>query len=234
MARVLAIGDTHAPFTHKGYLYFLQDVYKEYELDTVVHIGDLVDNHALSFHDSEPEAYGVLTELDKACQWIEQLVEVFPEAKLCLGNHDEIVHRKAKTVGMGSRFVKTFREIYGLPDTWDVGFYHEIDDVLYQHGTGSSGKYAHVNLASKNMQSTVQGHTHSNGGVQYMANRRQIVFGLNTGCGIDPNMWAFAYGKHFVSRPTLGCGVVIDGEQAMYIPMSQKYFDLADSLEILE
>jgi hypothetical protein len=34
---------------------------------------------------------------------------------------------------------------------------------------------------------------------------------MDTGCGVDGNHPAMAYGKHLLSRPVLGCGVVIDG-----------------------
>ena len=38
--------------------------------------------------------------------------------------------------------------------------------------------------------------------------------------GIDVDAMAFSYGKNFPKKPTLGCGVVLDGgKTALFIPM---------------
>ena len=79
---------------------------------------------------------------------------------------------------------------------------------------------AHKNRAISNRQSTVIGHCHSFGGVNYMASRNDLIFGMNVGCGIDVDAMAFSYGKNFPKKPTLGCGVVLDGGRtAIFIPM---------------
>ena len=49
------------------------------------------------------------------------------------------------------------------------------------------------------------------------------VFGLNVGCGIDDEAYAFVYGKHSRNRVTLGCGVVFGPEQAIFVPMGKEY-----------
>jgi len=67
---------------------------------------------------------------------------------------------------------------------------------------------------------TVVGHSHSFGGVSYLASRNDIIFGLNVGCGIDVDHMAFSYGKNFPKKPTLGCGVVLDqGRTGIFVPM---------------
>ena len=72
--------------------------------------------------------------------------------------------------------------------------------------------------------SAVIGHAHSYLGVKYNANPRNIVFGMNVGCGIDIDAYAMRYGKYFKLKPTLGCGVVISKTEAYSVPMSEKYF----------
>jgi len=47
---ILIIGDTHIPFHKKNYLNFCKDVQKKYKCKRIIHIGDEVDNHALSYH----------------------------------------------------------------------------------------------------------------------------------------------------------------------------------------
>ena len=66
---------------------------------------------------------------------------------------------------------------------------------------------------------TVIGHVHSSAGVQYLASKRDLIFGMNVGCGIDIKSYAMAYGKNFANRPVLGCGVVQGGQDASFVPM---------------
>ena len=52
---ILVISDTHIPYHHKDLIPFLAAIKKFYKPDRVVHIGDELDKHALSFHDSDPD-----------------------------------------------------------------------------------------------------------------------------------------------------------------------------------
>ena len=60
--RVGIIGDTHLPYELEGYLEFCQESLEAWDVDTIVHIGDMFDNHSLSFHDSEPMLHNVICE----------------------------------------------------------------------------------------------------------------------------------------------------------------------------
>ena len=52
---VLIISDTHIPYHAKELMPFLKLLKKKYKPDRVIHIGDEVDKHAMSFHDSDPD-----------------------------------------------------------------------------------------------------------------------------------------------------------------------------------
>jgi predicted phosphodiesterase len=52
---ILVISDTHVPYHHKDLFPFLKEVKKQLNPDKVVHIGDELDKHALSFHDNDPD-----------------------------------------------------------------------------------------------------------------------------------------------------------------------------------
>ena len=41
--RVLVIGDLHEPFTKVGYLQFCKSIYKKYNCNKVIFIGDCID-----------------------------------------------------------------------------------------------------------------------------------------------------------------------------------------------
>lgn len=223
MKNTLVIADTHIPFVKRGYLQFCKRIEKAFNCTRVVHIGDLVDNHSISYHEHDPDGWSPIGEMRAADKVLKKWFNAFPNVYLCRGNHDSLVDRKGKTAGLPKRAFKQFREIWSLPDSWEDGFSFQFDGVIYQHGTGYSGKYGHVSAAESNRQSTVIGHLHSVAGVSYMASEKDCIFGMCVGCGIDRKKYAFAYGKDFRRKPILGCGVVSAtrrGVNAQFIPMN--------------
>lgn len=139
-------------------------------------------------------------------------------------NHDAIPSRQLADLGMPSFYLRSYKDLWNLPKAWDIDVEFIIDNVLYFHGIGSMGKDGALNSALYNRMSTVQGHAHSFLGCKYSANNRDLVFGMNVGCGVDNDSYAMEYGKHFVKKPTLGCGVVYSSKEAYAIPMTDKYF----------
>lgn len=216
--RVGTIGDPHEPFTHPMYMRFCRDTFEKWRVDRIVCIGDLTDGHAVSFHEHDPDGLSAGDELKLSQRRASAWDRAFKDALACLGNHDLRIWRIAKRFGLPVEALKGYREIFGTP-TWKWDFFHEIDGVGYMHGTGCAGKYAAINQAIQRRMSIVMGHLHSDGGVHYHTNPHSRIFGAATGCGIDIKAYAFAYGREMVRRPTLGCVVAVDGEQAHFIPM---------------
>lgn len=217
---VLVIGDTHIPFERKDYLDFCLETKKKYKCNKVVHIGDLVDNHAISYHEHDPDGMSPKEEMAQSDKHLEKWFKAFPNVLLCRGNHDRLADRKQKTVGLPSRVFKPFRDIWKLPKGWRDDWHFLLDGVLYKHGTGYGGKYPHIQAAHDNRCSTVIGHGHSVAGVEWSASDFDIVFGMSVGCGIDRDTYAMAYEKNFKRKPILGCGVVADnGQNSLFVPM---------------
>jgi len=213
MARVGIIGDTHLPFELEGYLEFCLETFDAWDVDTVVHIGDFIDNHSLSFHDSEPLLHNVLGEYESAVERAADWYEAFPECTLIMGNHDRIPARQLRKLGMEpSIFLRPIEDLFGMPAGWTVAEQAEIDGVLYHHGETASGVNGFRKDAEKRMRCTVSGHNHSNAGISATATDQELVWGMGVGCGVDHRHLAFAYGKHFANKPIIACGVVIDGE----------------------
>ena len=215
--------DVHIPFAHPNYLAFLKDTFAEWGVEQIVCLGDLIDNHAISRFQSEPCADGAYTELSKARRMVKELTETFPVVKMCRGNHDDIAYRQAATLGIGAEFIKPFRDIYGLPMSWSLEDEYVIDGVLYTHGTGRSGKHSTYNIAVDERMSVCSGHTHTGGGVNYIANKQETIFALNTGCLVDYGAYAFEYSRNAKHRPTLGCGIVLSSSEAYFVPMTGSY-----------
>ena len=208
--RVGFVGDLHAPFNHPMYLRFCQDIFEQWQVDTTHFIGDIVDNHAISFHETDPNGYGADREAELARKEVNLWHKTFPNSGVSIGNHDALHYRRCKREGIPECFLRTYQDVWGTP-TWDWQPSHRYENCRAQHGTGSSGKDAAINQAIQRRTSIVQGHTHCYAGAKFHANDDSIIFGMNVGCGIDVAAYAMAYAKDFPVRPVLGCGVVIDG-----------------------
>lgn len=216
---VLVIGDPHEPFTKEGYLEFCRSIQEEYDCGTVVHIGDAVDNHAVSYHEKDPEGMSAGDEFNLAIQRMKRWYYTFPNVKVCIGNHDALPFRKAFSAGLPKTWLKTYQELLQSPSTWEWDFVHQINGVIYQHGTGLSGEMAAINAARENRQSTVIGHLHTVMNTRFLASYKDLIFGVTVGCGIDHEKYAFAYGKQNTRKPVVACCVVLDGKLPINIPM---------------
>ena len=213
----LIIGDTHAPAMLEEYPAFLKSVYDKYKCKQVVHIGDLVDNHCISYHEKAPETCSS-SEIDQAIEQIRLLTRIFPKVSLLMGNHDCLVQRQATTAGLPQRMLRDFKDLFDLPRGWQVlPRYHKLvcSGVVYMHGDqGKGGQFAALKNAQAEFCSVVQGHHHSQSGVWYHANENNIVFGMQVGCGIDRKHMQMEYGTKFSAKPVISCGVVIDSQTA--------------------
>ena len=214
MSRVLVVSDLHEPVTHPGALQFCKDLYEQWDCDSVVFIGDIVDWHGISFHARHPAAPGIKEEYGLAKQRVARWVEAFPVAKVCIGNHDERPERLAASVNIPAEFLISYNEMWGCPG-WDWAHEHVIDDVYYFHGTNRSGMYPAANVSKEMSMSVAMGHCHSRSNIVRRATPYKRFFGVDTGCLIDDRAFAFAYGKHAKVRSYLSTPVVIDGHPYM-------------------
>lgn len=219
MSRVLVVPDIHAPFQHPRTIEFLKAVYAHYELDTVVCLGDEIDFHGLSKYPKDPDGFSAGIELSYAIDFMKRFYEAFPVVRVCTSNHTSRPFRKAYEYGVPEGLIREYKDFLKAPDSWMWSDEWIVDDVLYIHGEGYSGQNAHVKAASAHRRSTVIGHIHSYGGVQYMAGASNRIFAMNAGCLIDVKAYAFRYARKMAVKPTIGCGIVLGGEIAHFIPM---------------
>lgn len=210
--RVGIIGDTHIPYELDGYLEFCLDIFDYYDCNKIVHIGDLIDHHALSFHDSEPMLQGANGEVMDARDRLQAWYDAFPKLTICNGNHDLIPARQLKKIGMDADvWMKPLKEVYDMPKGWDLVDTIVIDGVTYHHGYTANGVNGFRNDSQRRMTRTVSGHCHGNAGVSATASQHRLIWGMAVGCGVDVDSMAMAYGKHFLQKPIISCGVVLDG-----------------------
>ena len=185
----------------------------------VISIGDEIDAHSWSFHDSDPDLRSPGDELGEAKHFIHRLYEIFPRMAVIESNHGSLFYRKQKASGLPRAVFKPYNEIYGLPNTWA---WHMDLTIKLSDGTWCyfhHGKSSNVMATSQSMgMSTVQGHFHEKMGVQYWANSLGLYFAAQTGCLVDDDSLAMAYNNNNLKRPILGSLIIIEGQPKL-LPM---------------
>jgi hypothetical protein len=212
-SRVLVIGDLHCPFDLDGYFDHCVKAYNDFNCNKVVFIGDVIDNCYSAYHETDPDGMGAGDELEFAIDKVKRWYKQFPEAYVTIGNHDRIVMRKAFSGGVPKQWIKSYNEVLGTPN-WKWVDRIVIDDVQYIHGEGGTAR----TKCRADMQSTVQGHLHTNCYSETYVGQNFRIFGMQVGCGIDFDEYAFAYAKRG-KKPAIACGVVIDGQYGINVPM---------------
>lgn len=210
---VLAIGDLHLPFGLDGYLEHCIETYNKYKCNEVVFIGDIIDNHASSYHETDPDGHSAGQELRLAISQVKLWYDAFPKASIIIGNHDRLIMRKAYSSGLSKLWIKDYADVLGTPN-WKFIESIEIDNVLYIHGEGGTAR----SRARRDLQSIVQGHLHSQAYIEWIVGSKFKIFGMQLGCGINAKSYAMAYGKEG-PKPAIACGVILQGITPINIMM---------------
>lgn len=218
---IVVMPDLHAPYHHKHALAFMTLVRDKFQPDLVINLGDEADKHAMSFHDSDPDLKSAGDELAATIPVMAELSKIFPKMLLCDSNHGSMAYRKAKAHGFPVAYIRTYKEVmfpegggkgWQWAENWRVRT--PMGDVLFKHQP--SGPI--LVDASHNQCNLVVGHHHGKFSVEYGASSARLYWGAFFGCLIDKDSLAYAYGKHTMYKPILGCGVIINGIPTL-IPM---------------
>jgi len=214
--RILLISDLHIPYHHKDALQFLQHLKDKYQPTRVICLGDELDKHALSYHDSDPDLPSAGDELRRSTPVIKELFKMFPVMDVLESNHGSLVWRKAKTHGVPRHYLKSYNEVLGVDEGWQWHF-----DMTIKLPTGNycylhHGKSADVLKLSQQMgMSAVQGHFHEKFKIDYWGNPLGLFWGLQAGCLIDDSSLAFSYNNVNIKRPLVGTAAIIDGKPVL-------------------
>lgn len=213
--RILFITDHHAPYQHPDLIPFLAAVKESFMPTMVINGGDEVDNHALSFHNSDPNLDAPGVELEQARLFINDLHDLFPDMRICESNHGSLIYRRAKAHGIPVQYLKTYREIL-FPDGGGEGWsWHDVIRIEMDHGKDLQFQHQCAGdllkgAAHENANLFV-GHEHSKFGIGYGANVHDTYYSVYGGCTLDTNAMAFAYGKLFPNKPIVGVVTIYKG-----------------------
>lgn len=215
---MLFISDLHHPYVHPKAFDFCRRVQNKFKTNYTLLAGDEADQSQLSVkYQASPDGLSAGEELDETIKSLTPWYRHFKDAVVLESNHTSRVFKKAFSAGIPNAFLKTYREFLKAPEGWMWVPETVIDGVHYTHGemfNQSSWKTGF----DVNYESIAIGHLHSGGGVVFKKNRKGTFFALNSGCLIDVTARVFDYAKHSKNKPTLGCGVIIDGI-GQFIPM---------------
>lgn len=221
--RVLVIPDLHAPYQHPDTLRFLRAVKEQMQPDLVVSLGDELDYHAMSFHDSDPNLDSAGAELERGKKFLRKLHAEFPNVLVCHSNHGSMTYRRAKAHGIPVQLVRKYRDIvfpgldargWSWADSWKIKT--PLGPVMFKHQ--SSGILAD---AAHNGCNLVVGHSHGNFSVEYCASSAHLYYGCYSGCLVDKDSLAFAYGRLSKNKPIIGCTLILNGRPTL-VPMVLK------------
>lgn len=210
-SRILFISDMHIPYHHVDTLAFLKHLKAKYNPTRVICLGDELDKHALSYHDSDPDLPSAGDELKKSLPVIQELFEIFPTMDIIESNHGSLVWRKAKTFGIPKHYIKSYNDVLGVDGGWKWSFDLTINLPNGQKCYVHHGKTSNVIQLSQQMgMCAVQGHFHESFKIDYWGNPTGLYWGMQCGCLIDDDTMAFNYNNVNIKRPIIGTGLVID------------------------
>lgn len=216
---VLVIPDLHAPFIKKDFLEHCKEVKTKYKCKRIVFLGDLIDNHYSSYHETDPDGMSANDELNYAISVLKPFYKAFPEASVCIGNHDRIIMRKAYSAGLSKRWIKDFKDVLETPK-WNFDLQFEINKVIYMHGEGGGGINGALTKCLNRRKSIVQGHFHTEAHIRWNVSDYDRLFVMQVGCGIDDKAYAMNYAKFNLKKSIISCGVVLnEGKLPIIIPM---------------
>jgi hypothetical protein len=217
--KILVISDMHIPYHHPDSFKFLSAFKKKFKPTRIINIGDEVDNHGISFHDTDPDVLSPGDELIAAREYCADLERIFPEMDLVHSNHGSLAYRRAKAGGIPMGFLRDYNDILEVGSGWQwhdeiLVRAHARQDILFRHQFAANVLKAAEQLGC----SCVQGHYHSKFEISYTSSPRSLNWGMTVGCLIDSGALAFEYNKLQTKRPILGSGIIENGVPTL-VPM---------------
>lgn len=218
--RWLVVSDTQKPYEAERALSLCKYAQKHFKIpdENCTHAGDETDQmHGGLYPKGADYDHTPNSELQAAKEKMLEWYSVFPEMKVATSNHGQRWLKKAAAAEIPEQILRAYREIYAAPEGWQWKEEWLFKDCKSPwrliHGLGYTGQNGARFAAIDAGISTAIGHLHSHAGVSYIKTlgRKDLIWGMNVGCLIDVQAYAFKYGKYNRFQPCLGVGVILDG-----------------------
>ena len=189
-------------------------------------VGDETDSFWGSLYPKSPEALHTIKGERESCLIrMNEWYQAFPQMRVAISNHGLRWARKAAAAEIPAEFLRSYEELIQAPKTWRwqyewiVPTKHPFKII---HGMEYSGANATRQMVFDYGMSVAHGHLHSNAQVVYIRTGRGHglnAWGMNVGCLIDTEAYAFDYDKKNRMKPCLGIGVVFNkGSTPVWLP----------------
>lgn len=202
---ILVIGDLHFPYHHPNTFSFLKKCKDVLKPDLVISIGDETDGHGWSYHDKDPGLYSPGHEFREARTCLQTLYRIFPDMEILESNHGSLYWRKQKSHGLPKEFFKSYNEAWDIGPTWrwhiELTVLMSNNKYCYFHHGRSSDV---LKTSQTRGMCAVQGHYHERMGVWHWCNTLDRYWAAQTGCLVDIQSLAMAYGKNNLKSPLMG------------------------------
>lgn len=212
--RLLILSDTHFPYQMPGYFEWIKKLRDNIKPTQVIHIGDLVDFHAISQHLHSAELPNIKYEIKDAIKCIKKLRKIFPAAMpIIYGNHDIRIQRLAEKSAIPNSFLRHINDILEIEKKWKWTWHDKLivelpnkTKVFFTHHFKSN-----VLASAKELgMSLCVGHQHTKASIELFSHPLALSFAMCVGCSIEPRHEAFKYGKNFIKRPIISCASIVN------------------------
>lgn len=216
----LVISDLQIPFEAAKALPFCLYVKKHFKIsdDCILNVGDETDGYFGSLYKKSVEAdMTANSEIKITKEKLRSWIRAFPKMRIAESNHGMRWAKKAFEAEIPAQLLRGYKDVLEIPDTWQYKRKWIIEGskqkFLLKHGMEYSGQYPFKQAPLYEGMSVAFGHLHSSAGIARIKTDgyEKEIWGMNTGCLIDVNQFAFEYERNNRFKPNLTVGVVLNG-----------------------
>jgi hypothetical protein len=164
--RILILPDTHRPFHSKMAWAVAMAAGRGFRPDRIIHLGDLWDFYAISFHPKSPDRRSNLeAEIKDGCEALDEMADLGAKRlDITLGNHEFRWDRYLTQNAPDMYNFLRFEEVVRFKERgWHVTPYRQhltVGKMHFTHEVGYCGKQAHTQSRQEFEGNCVIGHTH--------------------------------------------------------------------------
>lgn len=167
MKKILFVPDTHAPYHDERAVRIVEQIVNEWEPQTIVVLGDWIDNLSVSGHEpAKTFDRNLKREAAVAATRLEGLTRGISERHFVMGNHETRLERFIAKKAPELDGLVNIEDLLGLGKWTSVTPYNEtlkLGKLNITHDVGKAGQNAHRSAAQSYMASAIIGHTHRMG-----------------------------------------------------------------------